>query len=291
MKKWAHDELLLDLAKHLSSPDRMIWMDMQMGPSGSPRPDVYSIRKSYTDPRPITYEIKISVSDFRSDITKGKWQSYSPFSSGIYFCVPQGLITKSDLPVGCGLMVRGDEGWRTIKAPTLQKVKFSEPVLLKMLIDGVQRVNIHQREQTINTYLINQKIRAKLGDDVADAITNRDQMLARAQSELTRAEGESIRLKELAKVHYEQEKARVAELNKTIDEAYQQLKDLLGVRSYASNWEIMRAAREFKELNLADTRLRDAEEAFSKAIKHLSEGVKHVAPDKKEIVALHDHQR
>ena len=121
--KWGHDQLANDLAEHLAKQtDRIIWTDMQLGPSGSPRPDVYSIPKSYSGYKPIAYECKVSVSDFRSDITKGKWQSYLKYSSGVIFAVPKGLITKDDLPKGCGLIVRSENGWRMVKGPTLTPI-------------------------------------------------------------------------------------------------------------------------------------------------------------------------
>lgn len=40
-----HDELAQSLAAHLRGDARMIWCDLQLGPSGSPRPDVYTIDK------------------------------------------------------------------------------------------------------------------------------------------------------------------------------------------------------------------------------------------------------
>src|SRR3990167_5609663 len=138
-KTWRHDELMLDLADHLAKPERMMWCDMQLGPSGSVRPDIYTLDKSYIQPKPIAYEIKVSVSDYRSDVTKGKWQSYLDYACGVYFCVPQGLITKADLPTGCGLMVRGEVGWKSLKAPTLAKVNLSFKVMQKLLIDGIGR--------------------------------------------------------------------------------------------------------------------------------------------------------
>lgn len=139
--QWLHDALMKDLAEHLRcKTDRMVWTDMPIGPAGSPRPDVFTIFKSFTQPRPMTYEVKISKADFRSDVTAGKWQKYLRFSSGVLFACPSGLIGKADIPDGCGLIVRGADGWRVVKGPTLRSVTLPEDALLKLLIDGVDRL-------------------------------------------------------------------------------------------------------------------------------------------------------
>lgn len=65
----AHDQLADNLAQHLLRDDRIVWTDIPTGRQGSCRPDVYTIQKSYTQPNPTSYEIKVS---FRSDVTSGK---------------------------------------------------------------------------------------------------------------------------------------------------------------------------------------------------------------------------
>lgn len=168
-----HDELLIRLADYLGSmTDRMLWTDMQLGPSGSPRPDVYTMRKSYTQPKPMTYEVKVSTSDFRSDVTKGKWQSYLEFSCGVIFVVPKGLISKSDVPNGCGLMTYDEEAGRftNLKKATLQQVSLPERVMLKLLIDGVKRQHNVNRRNLLNEYEIERRVRKTLGDEIASAV-------------------------------------------------------------------------------------------------------------------------
>lgn len=176
-KKWGHDELAYDLAKHLSAAqDRMIWVDMQIGPSGSPRPDVYTAPKSYSKFRPISYECKISRTDFMSDMHNGKWQSYLKFSSGVVFAAPLGLIDKKELPKGCGLIVRSETGWRVAKAPTLELVRdFPQESWIKLLIDGVDR---SFRENADRYYSQNRhysEIEKKYGHDISKALADRDQ--------------------------------------------------------------------------------------------------------------------
>jgi hypothetical protein len=133
---WGHDALAEDLAGYLSSSEVMVWTDMQLGPSGSPRPDVYLLRKSYSKPLPMAFECKISRSDLRSDTTSGKWQSYLKFASGVVFAVPDGLATVADIPAGCGLIVRKAKEWRYARRPTLTRVTVPFDACMKLLIDG-----------------------------------------------------------------------------------------------------------------------------------------------------------
>jgi len=205
-----HDELMIRLADHLASlQDRMMWTDMQLGPSGSPRPDVYTMRKSYSDPRPMAYEVKVSVSDFRSDITKGKWQSYLQFASSVTFVVPKGLVAKTDIPNGCGLITYSEDSdsFYTVKAPTLQKIVLPERAMLKLLIDGVDRQHKTDRAKCFNLFAQEKSLRKKFGDRVAAAVfdveraeSNALYKLASAERQLehlqTRYEGEKKRLED-----------------------------------------------------------------------------------------------
>lgn len=188
---WTHDGLAEDLAAHLSADSsRMIWLNMQLGPMHSPRPDVFVINKSYAKPNPVSYECKVSVSDFRSDVTKGKWRDYLAFSEGVIFAVPAGLIAKEDVPAGCGLIVRHGSSWRIAKRPTLSTVSMSRDVMMKLLIDGVERARKPYRQKAFIEYLAVKKIRGLLGDEVADYL--RDASSCRASLDLAQARAKSI---------------------------------------------------------------------------------------------------
>lgn len=174
---WTHNTLANDLAAHLrSTSDRMVWTDMQIGPSGSPRPDVYTIPKSYSKFRPMAYEVKVSVADFRRDATAGKWQSYLKFSSGVIFAVPRGLLTKADVPPGCGLMVRAPDteaakgGWTNVKGPTLSVTEnLPLEAWMKLIIDGLTRQRGHGGRYAHDAnYAVARALEKKLGSEVAD---------------------------------------------------------------------------------------------------------------------------
>lgn len=171
MSGWKHDGLLADLAGYLRSPQRLVWTDMQLGPAGSPRPDVFTLDRCYSRPRPTAFEVKISRSDLRADTTAGKWQSYLKFAGSVTFAVPDGLCTVGDIPDGCGLIVRKAEVWRYARRPTVQAVTPPFSACMKLLLDGVDRVSRPPAAtpRTVATWLEHAAVRKRFGAAVDQA--------------------------------------------------------------------------------------------------------------------------
>lgn len=63
--------------------------------------DGLAIRRSYTGPCITGYEIKVSRSDFLQD---AKWHLYLQYCNEFYFVVPNGLISKDEIPENVGLI-------------------------------------------------------------------------------------------------------------------------------------------------------------------------------------------
>jgi hypothetical protein len=182
MKKWTHDELAHDLALYLQqrSDPLMVWEDMQLGSMHSARPDVYTIRKSYSAPRPMVYEIKVTAQDYRSDVGSGKWQKYLPFCSAVVFAVPRGLVTKKDLPEGCGLIVRSEKGWRMAKGPTLSATGLGDlppEMWMKLVLDGVNRTTQERARDRATKWIYSAEAGVRLGKEVRDAINDKRGLL------------------------------------------------------------------------------------------------------------------
>jgi len=169
----SHDQLANNLAIHLMSDDRMVWEDIPVGKAGSVRPDVLTIQKSFANPNPISYEIKVSVSDFRSDVTKAKWRNYLDFSYGVVFAVPKGLITKADIPNGCGLMTFNGQSWNTVKRPTLNPSELGGELLLKLLIAGKERETSRPiiKNRDFDKHAHHEALRKKFGKDFSSKIS------------------------------------------------------------------------------------------------------------------------
>ncbi|MFA8336373.1 hypothetical protein [Burkholderia cenocepacia] len=283
---WAHDDLATDLAAHLrGASDRLVWTDMQLGPAGSPRPDVYTVPCSFARFQPVAYECKISVADFRRDVTAGKWTSYLRFAAGVIFAAPAGLLKKEDIPAGCGLIVRGPDGWRSLKGPTLKNMEnLPRDAWIKLIIDGMTRLADQGHEQLraglCNEWTLEKKLRARLGDVVADAV--RDQLHAerrlktateRLENLAEEAENERRLILDRAKEHAQRDAAQV-------DGARLELARALGLPASAGAWEIASACKQAARRVCLDSevkRLRQQLERIQAAIESAGEPLPHIA--------------
>ena len=270
LKKWGHDQLANDLAEHLSqNSDRIIWTDMQLGPSGSPRPDVYSIPKSYSGFKPIAYECKVSVSDFRSDITKGKWQSYLKYSSGVVFAVPKGLITKDDVPKGCGLIVRSENGWRMVKGPTLTTISNDLPkeYWIKLVIDGVNRSLRDQRKHQGHEYRARRAISEKYGEELGQVLARRDQSIEMLNYKTKEVKKQ---LGDIDLLHHADRQRKMIEADKqAIERMHHELCGYLGLPEGSSDWDIRATLKKQRDLLNKDGQIQQCQGAINKAVDSL----------------------
>lgn len=281
MTDWKHDALMHDLASFLRGADRMVWCDMQLGPSGSPRPDVFTLQRSYSRPQPSAYEIKVSRSDLRSDTTSGKWQSYLAYAGSVTFAVPDGLCTVADIPEGCGLIVRKAQSWRYVRKPIIQKVALPMDACMKLLIDGVSRVS-REREPTprqIDLWRECEAVRKKFGENVA-----------KAARDLTVAQKRIMEDKQVADELYKQAQRRADEraaylleqAKKTVadyESAKRELCQWLGLDENAGVFAVRRAVDSLKQRCNADGRVASAEQRLAHARRSLEHALAQVSPE------------
>lgn len=87
--------------------------------------DGLAVRKSYTGPCITGYEIKVSRSDFLQD---AKWHLYLQYCNEFYFVVPNGLISKDELPGNVGLIYYYPESGNLKKRKKAMYRDIEEPV-------------------------------------------------------------------------------------------------------------------------------------------------------------------
>ena len=248
-KVWTHNALADDLANYLrTTGDKMVWTDIQLGTAHSCRPDVLTLDRSYTI-RAMAYEVKVALSDYRRDVTEGKWTKYADTAQGVYFAVPQGLVTVKDLPPGAGLYVRGPETWRAVRKPTPAKQpKIGQDVWMKLLMDGIDRevkrdrVTSRGSEGTAH-YRAVAVAQKRVGDTLARALRDAPGFESRVAEERIRVQASIDDLHE----RLDRERANYAEERKrTAAAAEGVLVDLairFGLPPHSGIYEIQRAAK------------------------------------------------
>lgn len=146
MHDWKHDDLAEDLAvakggiPYLNVCLGSTWT----GKNKTPRADLLVCRPSYKKFLITIYEVKLTRSDFLSDIRTGKWEHYLAHCDRFYFAVKKGIADKSEIPDCVGLVVRGEKGWHTAKASTKLNTEIHEDTL-KSLIFAKQRRSYREK--------------------------------------------------------------------------------------------------------------------------------------------------
>lgn len=228
-----HDELQEDLARHLrGNTDRMVWTNTQLGPAGSPRPDVFTVDKSYANFKADAYEIKVTVSDLRHDITAGKWQKYRQFAHRVWFAFPRGLVPVAEIPRECGIILRGDGGWRAARKPVAQVLEsLPRDAWLKLLIESFPNSAIGHRSmpRLANEWTLAQVARKKLGDEAAELFNSRLRTDGSYRRETERRAALAEEMRKDTDTAREQNRKQVERQQMYLDIAMQELGSQLGI--------------------------------------------------------------
>lgn len=187
------DELAQDLAELLWSQEDMVWLRMPLGSvqmHNTPIADLLAIAKSYYV-RASIYEVKVSRGDFFRDTGSGKYERYLPHCNRLFFAVPSGLVQVHEVPPECGLIMRGEKGWRVRKSAPARQWVPSVEFLLALLFRGYKdfRVNrdLMDRERWERNGSLADEAREhgiRIGKQIADS----DNLLRQAE-ELTKQIG------------------------------------------------------------------------------------------------------
>lgn len=274
---WKHDELAHDLAEHLrKNTARICWEDMQLGPSGTCRPDVYAMAHSYSKFCPVVYEVKVSMSDFRADVTAGKYTKYFKYAGGVVFAVPEGLLKKSDIPDGCGLMIRKDSGWHTLKGPTMRQLdNLPRDAWMKLLMDGLKREaeRTQIKSRYLNSYYIENNLMKKHGADVASLVSRAYTARENLNREIEHAEArrQTVRVESQEESRRRMERNRQAE--ESLNEAHQDLARVLGLDPDVPMFQLTRAIYEATNRLKEDEEIRRLRRILSQIERSLNDGM------------------
>ena len=151
-KKFTHRELCFDLAE--AKGTRFIEV-----PLGSKylswgevsQADVITVNPSYNKLNLDIYEVKVSRADFLGEIKKKKYENSLPHCNRFYFALLAGIAKPEEIPEGLGLIVRGENGWSTVKRAKKREIDFSQHTLLSLIFFN-GRVYNRRRIELSNNY-------------------------------------------------------------------------------------------------------------------------------------------
>ena len=181
--EWTHDELQADLAASRVGNGEVVLQKLSLGDWGSGgEMDVFSMKLSRTTPRPTCYEVKISRADFMSDVRSEKYKRYEGWCVRGYFAAPAGLISKKEIPVGWGLMLRGENGWYSVKQSRMGPLQTQAwrplflAVILKMFPGSWAEPTRDMKRDAYLKHGINRVWGTELGREVAEIVQRNDEM-------------------------------------------------------------------------------------------------------------------
>jgi len=115
------NSLQQDLAEHLRNAGWLTFTEVQVPGTGdgadAGRVDVAAVKPHVYARKDLrAYEVKQSRADFQRDVTSQKWRRYLQVFHRVYFAAPTGVVKVQEVPEDAGLILRGANGWTTVKS-------------------------------------------------------------------------------------------------------------------------------------------------------------------------------
>jgi cell division protein FtsB len=193
------------------------------GAWSSARMDAWAMKKSWSNPSFIGYEVKVSRSDFLND---NKWPKYLDFCTQFYFVCPYGLIDPAEVGDNVGLMYVSKTGARlyTKKKAPYREINHEDLDTLyrSLLFNRVKitpstfgRKGPQSRKEFWEQWLVEKKLDGKFGYNVSRSIKERvDKEIheVRRENEKLKAENEAFQglRDELVSKGYIKERGRLS---------------------------------------------------------------------------------
>lgn len=147
MKKITTKEITKSLIESISKDEWIVGAEVAVrGTNG--RIDVCAVRKRQFLRKQIRgYEVKISRSDFLSDVGSQKWRKYLAVCHQVYFAAPSGLLKKNEIPHGAGLITLGDKGWQVIKSAPVHEPESLDADAVLSILFSTSRQDAEERDK------------------------------------------------------------------------------------------------------------------------------------------------
>lgn len=152
-KKLTHRDACFDLAEAKGTRFIEVPLGSKFLNWGSvSQADVITIKPSYNKFNLDIYEVKVNRSDFLQEIRKKKYEASLPHCNRFYFAVLQGVCKAEEIPDGLGLIVRGENGWSTVKAAKKRNIEFNQQMLLSLIFFNGRVYNKRRLDLSANVY-------------------------------------------------------------------------------------------------------------------------------------------
>lgn len=225
------------------------------------RLDAWAMKRSWSSPLTIGYEVKISRADYAQDT---KWQNYLPLCNQLFFVCPHGLIQPQEVPSECGLIWISKTGTRAYskKKASHRDVEIPESlwryILMSRAVIGCERdekTSSASRMQRLKEWVSIKDEKAELSRHVSQRIRDKVYTVERENEELRRQNDRLESVKELCeelgvdpKYAY---KSRISlELRKIQSGIAAELKDAAAKMKKAADLAIFRIEEAEKETTL-----------------------------------------
>jgi hypothetical protein len=176
---WDGVGLQEDLADTLRTGREYLQVWTQVETIGPPaghagRMDVWALRTRWGGEHDTRcYEIKVNRADFLTDVRSQKYSKYLPFARRCYFAVPSGLVKRTEIPPGLGLITRNENGWRVQIQPTAHEAPVSVEFALALLRRDIEEKREQRRLKDRGVSAENATLSPvawRLGRDVAEKL-------------------------------------------------------------------------------------------------------------------------
>jgi hypothetical protein len=135
--------------------------------------DVISIKCSYVKFIVDIFECKVTRNDFIQDLNSKKYEKYLSYCNRFYYACLAGITTAEEMPPDVGLIIMGENGWRTVKAAKRRINDIPQEALLSMLFFKGRVYNNRRIELSNNFYGVHALHRSELkgfGKKIQDMI-------------------------------------------------------------------------------------------------------------------------
>lgn len=182
--------------------------EVKNGPSGwqgsNVRMDAMAIKKSWSQPNIIGYEIKVSRADFEQD---HKWPKYYEQCHTFSFVCPRGLIQPEELPEDVGLIWYNEEKMTlfTKRKAQYRRIEMHAGLLLYIIMNRLdsERVPVYSdTEMYLQNYMERKKAKKFFGEQVGSKMAT--------ELEVTNRENDQLRKRVDDLSEYEEHYERVS---------------------------------------------------------------------------------